>query len=194
LKLLYKAGCTVDTEGVLRLPSGQPFRFEILLDSASGMVWERVVLPFKDRLKKLGIDLVVRTVDSIQYKNRLDNYDFDMVVMVWGQSFAPGNEQRYFWGSQSADTIGSWNYAGIKNPAVDALIEKIVMADTQEEHRVAVKALDRVLLHLCFVIPNWYTPEHRYLFWDKFGMPDVVPIKGMNILNWWYQEKNKING
>ena len=191
LKLLYKAGCSVDTEGTLRLPNGQPFRFEILLDSASGMVWERVVLPFKDRLKKLGIEMVVRTVDSIQYKNRLDSYDFDMVVMVWGQSFAPGNEQRYFWGSQSADSVGGWNYAGIKNSAVDTLIERIVSAETQEEHRLAVKALDRVLLHMHFVIPNWYTPDHRYLFWDKFGMPDIVPMKGMNVLNWWYQEKKE---
>lgn len=185
LFLLKEAGCTMDRFGVLRLPDGQPFRFEILLDSASGAVWERVVLPFVDRLKRLGITATVRTVDAIQYKNRLDKYDYDMIVTVWGQSFSPGNEQRSYWGSDAARTPGSWNYSGIQNPAVDALIDRIVGATTREEHLTAVHALDRVLLHLYLVIPHWHLAENRYLFWDKFGIPATTPIKGTDILLWW---------
>lgn len=188
LALLYKAGYRVDPYGVLRNPTGQPFRFEIMLDSASGAVWERVVLPYIDRLKRLGIEAVVRTVDSIQYKNRMDKYDYDMMVMVWGQSLSPGNEQRYFWGSDAAKTEGSWNFIGIQSPVIDDLIEKIIGADTQEEHLTAVHALDRVLLHSHYVIPHWYTPEHRYLYWDKFGLPENVPMKGTNVLWWWIKK------
>ena len=183
--LLQKAGYSVDQFGTLRDRSGQPFEFEILLDSASGPVWERIILPYIDRLKHLGIKATVRTVDTIQYKNRLDTYDYDMIVTVWGQSFSPGNEQRYFWGSSAADTEGSLNYSGIKSPVVDFLIERIVGAETRADHLTAVHALDRVLLHFHLVVPHWYTPEHRYLYWDKFGIPDTVPMKGMNILDWW---------
>ena len=186
LTLLYQAGWFVDSYGILRDSRyGKPFQFEILLDSSSGTVWERIVLPYIDRLKRLGITAQVRTVDSIQYKNRLDSYDFDMMVIVWGQSFSPGNEQRYYWGSEAAKTEGSWNFSGIQNPAIDALIEKIVNANTQEEHLTAVHALDRVLLHEHLVVPHWHTPEHRYLYWDKFGIPDNTPIKGTSVLNWW---------
>ena len=185
LALLLRNGYQVDPFGTLHHPNGTPVQFEILLDSASGPVWERVVLPYIDRLKRLGITATVRTVDTLQYKNRLDNYDYDMIVTVWGQSFSPGNEQQYFWGSAAADTPGSWNYSGIKNPAIDALIEKIIRAQSREEHLTAVHALDRVLLHSHLVVPHWFTPEHRYLYWDKFGIPDVTPIKGTDVLNWW---------
>jgi len=155
------------------------------LDSASGAVWERVVLPYIDRLKRLGITATVRTVDTIQYKNRLDHYDYDMIVSVWGQSFSPGNEQQYYWGSESAKTPGSWNYSGIQNPAVDTLIDKIITAKTREEHLTAVHALDRVLLHLYLVIPHWHTPNHKYLYWNKFGIPEQTPMKGTNPMTWW---------
>ncbi|MBR6412379.1 MAG: ABC transporter substrate-binding protein [Alphaproteobacteria bacterium] len=185
LTLLEQAGYYVDKRGVLRSKSGQPFEFEILIDSASGPVWERIILPYIDRLKHLGITATVRTVDTIQYKNRLDTYDYDMIVTVWGQSFSPGNEQRYFWGSAAADTEGSLNYSGIKSPVIDFLIDRIIGAESQSEHLTAVHALDRVLLHSHLVIPHWHTPEHRYLYWDKFGIPDTVPMKGMNILDWW---------
>ncbi len=188
LDLLYRAGYRVDKYGVLRNPMGQVFRFEIMLDSASGTVWERVVLPYVDRLKRLGIEASVRTVDSIQYKNRMDKYDYDMMVMVWGQSLSPGNEQRYYWGSDAAKTEGSWNFIGIQNPVVDDLIEKIISAETQDEHLTAVHALDRVLLHSHYVIPHWYTPEHRYLYWDKFGLPENVPMKGTSVLWWWMKK------
>ncbi|MDY6408176.1 MAG: extracellular solute-binding protein, partial [Pseudomonadota bacterium] len=183
--LLEQAGYYVDLRGRLRSHDGKPFEFEILLDSASSPVWERVVLPYVDRLKHLGIKANVRTVDTIQYKNRLDSYDYDMIVTVWGQSLSPGNEQRYFWGSAAADTVGSLNYSGVKNPVVDFLIDQIIGAKSQSEHVTAVHALDRVLLHLHLVIPHWHIPESRYLYWDKFGMPNTVPMKGMNVWDWW---------
>ena len=190
LDLLKEAGWQV-RRGILMNNKGEAFRFEILLDSSSAATWERVILPFIDRLKRIGIDARIRTVDPIQYKNRLDAFDYDMIVGVWGQSFSPGNEQRYFWGSAAADTPGSWNFSGIQNKGVDALIEAVVRANTQADHETAVHALDRVLLHLHLVIPHWYAPAHRYLFWDKFGVPGRVPIKGADPMLWWDKGSEK---
>ena len=123
--LLEQAGWTVDDAGVLTHADGTPFIFEILIDSASSGAWQRIILPYVRNLKRLGITAVMRAVDASQYKNRIDHYDYDMIVHVWGQSTSPGNEQRYFWGSKAADKAGAQNYAGIKNRVVDALIEKI---------------------------------------------------------------------
>ncbi len=185
LDLLEAAGWQVDkTDGLLK-KDGQPFRFEILLDTASVGAWERIVLPFAGRLKRLGITATVRVVDPIQYKNRLDAFDFDMVVAVWGQSLSPGNEQRYFWSSEAADSPGSMNYAGVKNPAVDALVEHLINAPDPQTQQTAAHALDRVLLHLYFVIPHWHTPVHRYLLWDKIQTPAVSPLKGADVNTFW---------
>lgn len=185
LALLGKSGWHVHKDGILRNSDGQAFTFEILLDSASASAWERVTLPFVGQLKRLGINAKVSIVDVIQYKNRLDSFDYDMIVGVWGQSMSPGNEQRYFWGSESADSNGSANYSGIKNKAVDALIEKVITAKGEQEHKTAVHALDRVLLWHFLVIPHWHTPVTRIVFWDKFGIPKTVPMKGVNPLTWW---------
>ena len=184
LDLLAQSGWTVQN-GILKNALGDPFEFEILLDAPSAPMWERVVLPFAGRLKRLGIKTHITTVDVIQYKNRLDTFDYDMIVSVWGQSLSPGNEQRYFWGSESADTHGSMNYAGLKSPVVDALIEKIVSAKTSEDLTTATHALDRVLLWSYLVIPHWHTPVLRYVYWDKFEMPTIVPMKGVSPLTWW---------
>lgn len=184
LDLLREAGWTVQ-DGVLKNAAGVPFQFEILLDSASAPMWERVVLPFVGQLKRLGIKANIRVVDIIQYKNRLDSFDFDMITGVWGQSLSPGNEQRYFWGSAATNSEGASNYAGIKSKAVDGLIEKVITAETRVELETAVHALDRVLLWNYLVIPHWHTPVHRFLYWDHFGMPEVIPMKGVNTLTWW---------
>ncbi len=188
LVLLEEAGWTV-RDGILKNEQGIPFEFEILLDSASAPTWERVILPFTGQLKRLGITAHIRVVDVIQYKNRLDSFDYDMIVSVWGQSLSPGNEQRYFWGSESADAKGSMNYAGIQNPAVDALINAVIGAKTTLDLQTAVHALDRVLLWSHLVIPHWYSPVSRYLYWDKFDMPKVVPQKGVSPLTWWVKTK-----
>lgn len=188
LKLLESAGWKVDSNGVLRNKKGQAFTFEILLDGTSAGAWERIILPFIGQLKKLGIKANLRTVDLIQFKNRLDSFDYDMIVSVWGQSLSPGNEQRYFWGSAAADSHGSMNYSGLKNKAVDSLIETVIQSQTQEELQTVVHALDRALLSEQIVIPHWFTPANRFMYWGKLGMPEQVPVKGANLLTWWMNE------
>ncbi len=183
-KLLEDAGWTIQN-GVLKNEKGEPFRFEILIDSASSSAWERITLPYIRHLKRLGIDAVLRSVDTTQYKNRTDSYDYDMIVNIWGQSTSPGNEQRYFWGSAAADMPGAQNYAGIKNPVVDELIEKIIEAPDRKKLVAAVKALDRVLLWEYYVVPHWYVPSVRLVYWDKFGVPANTVMKGVQLMSWW---------
>lgn len=184
LELLSMAGWHVK-QGVLQNDKGQLFEFEILLDSSGAAAWERIALPFVRNLKKIGINARIRVMDALQYKNRLDHFDFDMFVMVWGQSLSPGNEQRYFWGSDAAKQEGSYNFAGIQNPAVDALIERIIAADTREDLVTATRALDRVLMWGFYVIPQWYTNETRVVYWNKFGMPKAQPMHGISLMTWW---------
>ncbi|MBQ9739031.1 MAG: ABC transporter substrate-binding protein [Alphaproteobacteria bacterium] len=184
LDLLAQSGWTVQN-GVLQNALGDLFEFEILLDAPSAPMWERVLLPFVGQLKRLGIKARIATVDVIQYKNRLDAFDYDMIVSVWGQSLSPGNEQRYYWGSEAADSKGSMNYAGVKDPVIDALIDKVISATTAEELTTATHALDRVLLWSYLVVPHWHTPVLRYVYWDKFEMPKGIPMKGISPLTWW---------
>lgn len=183
-KLLEEAGWTVQ-DGVLKNEKGDPFRFEILIDSASSSAWERIALPYIRNLKRLGVEAVLRAVDTTQYKNRTDSYDYDMIVNIWGQSTSPGNEQRYFWGSAAADMNGSQNYAGIKNPVVDELIEEIIEAPDRKKLVAAVKALDRVLLWEHYVVPHWFVPSVRLVYWNKFGIPDDSVMKGVQLMTWW---------
>lgn len=180
MALLREAGWTVENGTLTK--DGQPFTFEILLSSPT---FERVALPFTQNLKRLGITTTVRTVDSAQYQNRMDSFDFDMTVVSWGQSLSPGNEQREFWGCPAAQTPGSRNYTGICSPAIDSLIDTIIQAGDREALVTAVRALDRVLLWNHLVIPHWHIPYDRLAYWNKFGMPDTVPMQGVQILTWW---------
>ncbi len=180
--LLRQAGWVVKDGHLVNGATGQPFRFEILLDQP---VWERITLPFVQNLKRLGISASVRTVDSAQYKNRLDNFDFDMVVDVKPESLSPGNEQREFWGSASADQPGSANLAGVKNPAVDRLIAELVAAPDRPALVARTHALDRVLLWNHYMIPHWHIGYDRIAFWNKFGMPPTVPRQGAQFSAWW---------
>lgn len=189
-KLLEQAGWTVQ-DGVLKNERGEAFKFEILIDSASSSAWERITLPYIRNLKRLGIQAVLRAVDSTQYKNRTDTFDYDMIVNIWGQSTSPGNEQRYFWGSSAADMAGSQNYAGIKNPVVDALIEEIIEAPDRQSLVAATKALDRVLLWEHYVVPHWYVPSVRLVYWNKFGMLKDPVMKGVQLMTWWVDPKKE---
>jgi microcin C transport system substrate-binding protein len=157
-------------------------KFEILLVQPA---FERIVLPFTKNLERLGIEATVRTVDTAQYQNRIDKFDFDVMVASWAQSLSPGNEQRDFWGSQAADTEGSSNYVGIKDPVVDELIEQIISAKTQQDLVDACRALDRVLLWGHYVIPQWHQAATRVLYWDKFGTPAVMPRYSIGLGTWW---------
>ena len=165
------------------------FAFEILLRSPA---FERIVFPFKDNLEKLGIDVEVRTIDTAQYQKRMETFDFDMVVQTFSQSLSPGNEQRNFWGSDAAGTNGSRNIVGIKNYAVDGLIESLINANNRDELITITKALDRVLLWNYYVIPQWHISSYRVLYWDFFNQPAVKPKYSLGFDTWWINE-NKFN-
>jgi len=169
--------------------SGEKLAFEVLVATPS---MERVVLPFKKNLEQIGIDISIRVVDPSQYINRVKDFDYDMIVMKIGQSESPGNEQRYFWSSESADTKGSKNYVGIKDKAIDELIDMVILAPNREELVYRVRALDRVLLWGWYVIPQWYSDEFRTAYWDKFARPKVAPKNSLGFATWWVDaEKEK---
>ncbi len=184
-KLLKESGWELDDGRLLHSSTKEPFEFEILLRSPA---FERIVFPFKDNLEKLGIIAEVRTIDSAQYQKRMETFDFDMVVQTFGQSLSPGNEQRNFWGSDAADTDGSRNIIGIKNYAIDGLIESLINASDREELITITKALDRVLLWNYYVIPQWHISSYRVLYWDFFDQPQIKPKYSLGFDTWWINQ------
>ncbi len=187
-KLLSQAGWIIKGRKRVFEATGKPLEFEVLLLSP---LFERIVLPFAKNLEKLGVKLKVRTVDPSQYRRRLDTYDFDVIVGGAGQSLSPGNEQRSYWGSKAANMEGGRNRIGIKDPVVDALIEKVIAAPDRKSLVTSVRALDRVLQWGHWVIPHWHIKYDRIAFWDKFGRPAITPIQGNQFLAWWVDEKKE---
>ncbi|MBV9954028.1 MAG: ABC transporter substrate-binding protein, partial [Pseudolabrys sp.] len=189
LRLLKEAGYEVRNTKLVDAKTGQPYGVEFLVDDPAS---ERFVLFYKPSLERLGITVDVRTVDPQSYENRLRQWDFDIVVGSWGQSLSPGNEQRSFWGSPAADQPGSRNLVGIKNPAVDMLIEKVIFATDREDLVAATMALDRVLLWNFYVVPQWTYRKVRTARWDRFGRPDNMPKYGATafpMVWWWDKDK-----
>jgi len=186
--LLQDAGWEVRDGVLTNTETGQPMVIEFLLVSPA---FERIVSPFIRNLERLGVEASIRTVDSSQYQNRLDNFDFDMTVKVWGESLSPGNEQRDFWTSEAAETPGSDNLAGIKNPVVDALVAKVIHAESREALVTATHALDRVLLWGHYVIPHWHIQSFRLIYWDKFGRPENMPPYGLAFPTIWWVDQQK---
>lgn len=182
LSLLQEAGWIFRDRQLVDAQSGQPFRLELLIDEPT---WERISLPFARNLERLGITLSVRLVDSAQYENRVRDFDFDLVVKIWGQSLSPGNEQRELWSSAAADPPGSLNLAGLKNRAVDQLVDQLIAAPDRASLVTRVRALDRVLQWNYLVIPHWHLPYDRIAFWNKFGYPPVTPMQGVQLNAWW---------
>ncbi|MBZ0106367.1 MAG: extracellular solute-binding protein [Sulfuricella denitrificans] len=170
--LLADAGWTY-RDGALRNDKGRPFEFEILLAEKG---FERIVGPFARNLAKLGIQMNYRTVDVALWQRRADIFDFDMIVQAFGQSQSPGNEQMNMWHASAADREGSNNVIGIKDPVVDALVDKVVYAPDRKALVTATHALDRVLLNGEYLVPNWYVANHRVAYWDKFGFPEKLPL------------------
>jgi microcin C transport system substrate-binding protein len=170
--LLEQAGWTV-RGGVLTNAAGETFTFDILLVDSS---FQRVIAPYAANLRKLGIAVDYRTIDPALYADRVRDFDFDMVVTSFGQSQSPGNEQRDYWTSQAADRKGSRNLAGIHSPAVDALVDAVIYADTQEQLTTACRALDRVLWHGYYLVPNWYLANHRLAFTSRLRYPSTLPL------------------
>jgi microcin C transport system substrate-binding protein len=184
--LLREAGWEIKGGSLVNAKTGEPMEVEFLLVSPT---FERVVLPFTQNLERLGIKCSVRTVDASQYQRRLDIFDFDIVVASWQQSLSPGNEQRDFWGSAAAGRTGSRNLVGIKNPAVDHLIDKIIFAKDREGLVAACRALDRVLLWNHYVVPQWHVPYERVARWDRFGKPATMPDFSIGFPTiWWWDE------
>jgi len=181
LRLLKQAGYKIEDNALISPKTGKPVVFEILLVSPA---FERIVAPFAQNLKRLGIVANVRTVDQSQYINRIRSFDYDMIIGGAGQSESPGNEQRDYWSSDAADRDGSRNTIGIKNPAVDALIDRIVDAPDRKSLVAATRALDRVLLWNHYVIPQWHVRMDRLAYWDRFGIPKH-PKYGADVMSWW---------
>ncbi|WP_027359555.1 extracellular solute-binding protein [Desulforegula conservatrix] len=192
-KLLNEAGFIVKDMKRINKETDQPFRFEILIHQKN---FERVCLPFKRNLERLGIKVSIRLVDTAQYINRVNSFDFDMIVGGIGQSLSPGNEQLEFWHSSAADSPGSRNMAGIKNPAVDSIVEKLITAKDRKTLITTCQALDRVLLWNYYMIPQWHLPAIRVAYVDKFERKEPLPkYNSVSIMNWWINEEkeNRIN-
>ncbi|MCK5090864.1 MAG: ABC transporter substrate-binding protein, partial [Hyphomicrobiaceae bacterium] len=175
-------------ENVRRNAQGDVLTAEFLIESPA---FEKIALPYVQHLQKLGIKASLRVVDSAQYKRRQDAHDYDIIIDTFAQSESPGNEQRDFWGSAAADRDGSRNTAGIKNAAIDKLIDKVVFATNRQELVAATKALDRVLLWNYYVVPHWHYPYERIVTWDIFGRPETLPSRTAGLMQVWWIDPEK---
>jgi len=172
-RLLNQAGWRLPKGGQVLEKDGMKLEIEILLASP---LFERIIAPFARNLEKLGIKMTARVVDSALYTLRFEQFEFDMLVMSFSQSLSPGNEQMDFWHSSSANKSGSYNIIGLQNPVIDALVEKLIEADSEESLHTAIRALDRVLLHGEYLVPNWYIDAHRVAYWKKLKRPAKLPL------------------
>jgi microcin C transport system substrate-binding protein len=185
LKLLREAGWQVKDRKLLD-GNGQPAAFTILLDDPS---LERVALPYVQNLRKLGFDVQVRTVDPAQYQHLTDDFDFDMIMMIYPGSDIPGSELRDYWSCAGAKTQGSSNVPGICSPAIDAMIEKVIAAEDRDTLRTAARALDRLLLWNWYLVPNWHSQNFHVAYWDRFGDPGIAIREGFNFDTWWVDQQ-----
>jgi microcin C transport system substrate-binding protein len=184
-KLLSDAGYRMK-DGVLTNPEGVQLKAEFITAQPD---FERLILPYVAQLQRLGIKASLRTVDSAQFIGRVRKFDFDITTLSFAQSESPGNEQRDVWGSDAADTEGSRNFIGIKNPAIDHLIDRIILAKDRADLVAATRALDRVLLWNHYVVPQWHTPFERIAMWNVFGRPSTLPRRDSSFFRvWWWDE------
>jgi microcin C transport system substrate-binding protein len=181
LRLLKEAGWSVQNEKLVD-KNGKQFQFEFLLTQPE---FERIVLPFVQNAQKIGINATLRKVDPAQYENRIKSFDYDMTVVVIPESLSPGNEQREFWGSAAVTENGSPNYMGVNSKAIDHLVDLIINTPDRANLVTRVHALDRVLLHSYYVVPNWHITYFRVAAWDKFQRPKVAPPYALALDTWW---------
>jgi microcin C transport system substrate-binding protein len=181
--LFAKAGWVIRGGKMVNAKTGEPFKFEILGWNDTDQVLSS---PYIANLRKIGVDATLRLIDQTQYVNRVNNFDFDVTISQLGQSDSPGNEQRDFWSSKAADTPGSRNYAGIKNPVVDALVDRVIFATDRDDLVAATHALDRVLLWNYYVVPQHHRSVVWMAYWNKFGIPEKQPTySGVDQNSWW---------
>jgi microcin C transport system substrate-binding protein len=187
LRLLKEAGYEVRNQKLTSVKTGEIFSIEFLV-SAGDPNGERFVSFYRPSLERIGMTISIRSVDNTQFINRERNRDFDMMTNVWGESLSPGNEQRGNWGSQAADQVGSENLVGIKNEAVDTLIDRVIFAKDRAELVAATKALDRVLMWNHYVVPQWTYGKQRTARWDRFARPETMPLYGAAAFPtiWWW--------
>lgn len=185
LKLLKEAGWSIKNKELVNDLTGKPLTFEILLAQKN---FERIIHPFTTNLAKLGVKAEIRLVDSTQYIDRIRKYNFDMFISTIAQSNSPGNEQRYYWLTESGKTPGNRNYAGVADPVVDQLVDMIIEAPNRESLITRTKVLDRILLQGYYVIPQWHLPKDRIAYWKKLGHPEVFPDSGVDLDTWWLKE------
>ncbi|MBC6444368.1 MAG: ABC transporter substrate-binding protein [Alphaproteobacteria bacterium GM202ARS2] len=190
-RLLQEAGWVLRDNQLVHTESGQPFQFEMLVRNPA---FERVVAPYKRNLEKLGIKVNIRTIqDDSQYQKRLDEFDYDMITVVYGASLSPGNEQADYWSSAAATTKGSRNYAGAQSPVIDALVSGVINAQSRLDLVHAVRALDRVLLSYHFVVPHFHIQVFRIAWWNRFSRPDVLPPYTFTLDFWWVDKEKDAN-
>lgn len=185
-KLLSDAGMVLKNERMVNAKTGQPLAFEILANSNAQ---EALLLSYARSLEPLGIVARIRVVDSAQYQGRLSTFDYDMIQNTWPASLSPGNEQLFRWSAKTANAQGSFNFAGVKNPAADAMIDAMLAADTEPEFISSVRALDRVLLSGDYVVPLFYTPAQWVPYWARLHHPDKTPLFGYAVDTWWSEKK-----
>lgn len=185
-RLLREAGWEIRDGKRVNTESGEPLTIEFLIFSPT---FERVISPYIRNLEALGIDANIRRVDPSQYQERMKSFDFDITTQRFVLSQTPGPELRNYFGSQSADAKGSFNLAGVSSPVIDALIEKVLAADSRDAMRTAARALDRVLRAGHYWVPQWYKTTHHVAFWDKFSWPETKPRYDRGVIQtWWYDE------
>lgn len=172
-RMLKAAGWSVKEGKLTSDASGETMIIEFLINNSPA--FGRIVGPYIQNLERLGVEAVIKIVDTSQYQNRIQEYDFDAIVSLRAQSLSPGNEQRYYWTSAAADESGTRNYAGIKNPVVDALVDQLINAPDRRTLVSTTRALDRILLWGHYVVPHWHIRAHRVVYWNKFGKPDISP-------------------
>ena len=185
LSLLREAGYEIRDTKLFNTKTGEQMSVELLVEQPS---LERIALFYKPALERLGVSTTVRTIEASQYEQRLRQWDYDIIIASWSESLSPGNEQRGRWGSQAADQVGSENSIGIKNPAVDKLIERVIFATSRDDLVAATHALDRVLLWKYYVVPHWTYGKQRTARWDRFSHPETMPKYGASAFPtvWWW--------
>ena len=190
LSIFRKQGYKLDA-GKLVNPDGRPLAFEMLIAgdaSISGQDIERLALSYQRTAAKLGITIEIRLVDDAQYQARKGSFDYDMTVVSYSSSLSPGAEQYYRWGSRSKDVEGSFNFAGTAEPAIDAAIEALLAAKTEEAYRDAVRAYDRLLISGHYVVPLYHLGEQRISRWARVERPQKTPLYGPQFTTWWSKQ------
>jgi microcin C transport system substrate-binding protein len=190
MELLRSAGWRIHDNKLIH-EDGEEFTIEFLISQSS---FKRIISPYIRNLRRLGIRSSIRIVDAANFQQRRQTFDFDVIMQRYSQPLTPGIEQLNHYGSEAADLPGSLNYSGIKDPAVDIILDKVVSASDRHSLITAVRALDRVLMWNYFVVPHWYKGVHNIAYWNKFGRPDREPRYGLGIIDtWWFDPEKRLN-